>query len=253
MKKRFVLKLGGELLEQPQDLERVARAIARLASTVALVVVHGGGKEIDAALATAGIPKQQVDGLRVTDAPTLDVVVGAMLGSEAAAAKATGRHERREIADEPLFEVEGLSAPGKLRDVGFTLRKGEVLGVTGLTGSGASDLAKAIFGSTDIRRDGGRFRLEGREVRLDNPHQSLSHRVALLTSDRLREGVLPDFSLIDNMTLRAPGPTIRLRLSPRTNRPPKLTASAVAVASRSTIVELMWNARLSWLHSWSAT
>ncbi|WP_018183815.1 sugar ABC transporter ATP-binding protein [Kaistia granuli] len=132
---------------------------------------------------------------------TLDVVVGAMLGSEAAAAKATGSHARRQIADEPLFEVAGLSAPGKLRDVGFTLRKGEVLGVTGLTGSGASDLAKAIFGSTDIRRDGGRFRLEGREVRLDNPHQSLSHRIALLTSDRLREGVLPDFSLIDNMTL----------------------------------------------------
>ncbi len=68
VKKRLVLKLGGELLEQPHDLERVAKAIARLASRAALVVVHGGGKEIDAALATAGIPKQQVDGLRVTDA-----------------------------------------------------------------------------------------------------------------------------------------------------------------------------------------
>ena len=77
---RLVLKLGGELLEQPQDLERVASAIARLARRAALVVVHGGGKEIDAALATAGIPKQQVDGLRVTDAPTLDVVVAVLAG-----------------------------------------------------------------------------------------------------------------------------------------------------------------------------
>jgi acetylglutamate kinase len=80
-KARLVLKLGGELLEQPRDLERVARAIARLARQASLVVVHGGGKEIDAALATAGIPKQQVDGLRVTDAPTLDVVVAVLAGA----------------------------------------------------------------------------------------------------------------------------------------------------------------------------
>jgi acetylglutamate kinase len=76
-----VLKLGGELLEQPQDLERVAMAIARLASRAALVVVHGGGKEVDAALAAAGIPRQQVDGLRVTDGPTLDVVVAVLAGA----------------------------------------------------------------------------------------------------------------------------------------------------------------------------
>ena len=78
---RLVLKLGGELLEQPQDLERVAKAIASLAQRASLVVVHGGGKEIDAALATAGIPKQQVDGLRVTDARTLDVVVAVLAGA----------------------------------------------------------------------------------------------------------------------------------------------------------------------------
>jgi acetylglutamate kinase len=75
-----VLKLGGELLEQPSDLALVARGVAALASRAALVVVHGGGKEIDAALAAAGIPKRQVDGLRVTDAATLDVVVSVLAG-----------------------------------------------------------------------------------------------------------------------------------------------------------------------------
>jgi acetylglutamate kinase len=78
---RVVLKLGGELLEQPQDVQRVARAIAALSKQTALVVVHGGGKQIDAALAVAGIPKRQVDGLRVTDAPTLDVVVAVLAGA----------------------------------------------------------------------------------------------------------------------------------------------------------------------------
>jgi len=89
----LVLKLGGELLEQPEDIERVARAIAalspgpragsrrRAAPGPQLVVVHGGGKEIDAALAVAGIEKRQVDGLRVTDAATLEVVVAVLAGA----------------------------------------------------------------------------------------------------------------------------------------------------------------------------
>lgn len=76
-----VVKLGGELLEQPDDLQRVAAGIAGLGRKTRVVVVHGGGREIDAALASAGIPKQQVDGLRVTDAPTLDVVVSVLAGA----------------------------------------------------------------------------------------------------------------------------------------------------------------------------
>ena len=76
-----VLKLGGELLEQAQDVQRIARGIRALAKQAALTVVHGGGKEIDAALALAGIPKRQVDGLRVTDAPTLDAVVAVLAGA----------------------------------------------------------------------------------------------------------------------------------------------------------------------------
>ena len=46
-----------------------------------VVIVHGGGKEIDAALKTAGIEKRQVDGLRITDAATLDVVVSVLAGA----------------------------------------------------------------------------------------------------------------------------------------------------------------------------
>jgi acetylglutamate kinase len=76
-----VLKLGGELLEQPHDVDRVAKGIAALAARTAVIVVHGGGKEIDAALAVAGIPKRQVDGLRVTDAQTLEVVVAVLAGA----------------------------------------------------------------------------------------------------------------------------------------------------------------------------
>lgn len=81
MPRRMVLKLGGALLEAPSDLERIAAGIVVLATRTSLVVVHGGGKEIDSALAAAGIPKVQVDGVRVTDAATLGVVVSVLAGA----------------------------------------------------------------------------------------------------------------------------------------------------------------------------
>ena len=75
-----VLKLGGELLETPDGCRCVAMAIFRLAARSPLVVVHGGGREVDAEMAAKGIPKRAVDGLRVTDAATLDVVVEVLAG-----------------------------------------------------------------------------------------------------------------------------------------------------------------------------
>jgi acetylglutamate kinase len=75
-----VLKFGGELLEEPARVAALASALVRLARAMPLVIVHGGGREIDAALARAGIEKRQVDGLRVTDEPTLDIVVGVLAG-----------------------------------------------------------------------------------------------------------------------------------------------------------------------------
>jgi acetylglutamate kinase len=76
-----VLKLGGELLDDPARLKAIARLIARAGQRLRLVVVHGGGKAIDRALADAAIPKQQVDGLRVTDEATLKVVIAVLAGS----------------------------------------------------------------------------------------------------------------------------------------------------------------------------
>jgi acetylglutamate kinase len=80
--KPLVLKFGGELLEDRAHLATVVQALARIArSGRPLVVVHGGGKEIDAALKAAGIEKRQVDGLRITDQATLDVVVSVLAGA----------------------------------------------------------------------------------------------------------------------------------------------------------------------------
>jgi len=78
----LVLKIGGELLEDPSRLEDVVAAVAKIASSgVGLVVAHGGGREIDAALKAAGIEKRQVEGLRITDERTLGVVVAVLVGT----------------------------------------------------------------------------------------------------------------------------------------------------------------------------
>ncbi|HEX2443822.1 MAG TPA: acetylglutamate kinase [Vicinamibacterales bacterium] len=75
-----VLKIGGELVETDAGLAWIAAQIVRLSAGGPLVVVHGGGRSIDAELARRGIAKKTVDGLRVTDAETLDAVLCVLAG-----------------------------------------------------------------------------------------------------------------------------------------------------------------------------
>jgi acetylglutamate kinase len=82
MTRALVIKFGGELLEDRAHLATVVAGLSTMAAAgTPLVVVHGGGKEIDAALKVAGIEKRQVEGLRITDAATLDVVVSVLAGA----------------------------------------------------------------------------------------------------------------------------------------------------------------------------
>ncbi|MEC8952742.1 MAG: acetylglutamate kinase [Acidobacteriota bacterium] len=75
-----VLKLGGELIDTSEGLDGIATLIAQAAAQRPVVVIHGGGREIDTELARAGLNKRGVDGLRITDQATLDVVVGVLAG-----------------------------------------------------------------------------------------------------------------------------------------------------------------------------
>jgi acetylglutamate kinase len=76
-----VVKLGGSLLENAALRQNALKAVAaRWTAGRDLVLVHGGGKRIDATLAALGIPRRVHEGLRVTDAPTLDVVVSVLSG-----------------------------------------------------------------------------------------------------------------------------------------------------------------------------
>ena len=90
-----VLKLGGELLEDAAAIQSVAPAVVRLAARGPLVVVHGGGRAIDAELRSRGEEPRFVDGLRVTDAAALDAVVCVLAGrNNTALVAAIGRRWR---------------------------------------------------------------------------------------------------------------------------------------------------------------
>jgi acetylglutamate kinase len=77
----LVLKLGGELLETPAARARIAACCATQSARQPLVVVHGGGRAVDAELDRRGLAPKKVDGLRITDAATLDVVVCVLAGA----------------------------------------------------------------------------------------------------------------------------------------------------------------------------
>jgi acetylglutamate kinase len=77
----LVLKFGGELLETAEDRQRIGKLLRAISTERPLAVVHGGGRAIDRELARRDIAPRKVDGLRITDAPTLDAVVAVLAGS----------------------------------------------------------------------------------------------------------------------------------------------------------------------------
>ncbi|MBV0890923.1 sugar ABC transporter ATP-binding protein [Paracoccus sp. Z118] len=101
---------------------------------------------------------------------------------------------------EELLRVEALSVPGIVHDAALTLRRGEVLGIAGLVGSGRTELAEAIAG---LRPATGRISARGRETPIRTPQDAAAHGIAYLTEDRKEAGLLLDKPLAENLTLSA--------------------------------------------------
>ncbi|HEL1205431.1 TPA: sugar ABC transporter ATP-binding protein [Streptococcus equi subsp. zooepidemicus] len=99
---------------------------------------------------------------------------------------------------ELVFEVENLSGEC-FKDISFQVRRGEILGFSGLMGAGRTEVMRAIFGLD--KRTAGRIRLNGQDIRVTNPVQAIRAGIGFLTEDRKEEGLILDFSIKDNMTL----------------------------------------------------
>jgi len=102
-------------------------------------------------------------------------------------------------AAETVLEVEGLGRPGEFQNVSFTLRKGEILGVSGLVGAGRTELAKCIFGLT--QKSAGRVRVSGRDYTNASPAESIRRGMVYLPEERKQEGIFPLLSITENVAL----------------------------------------------------
>lgn len=102
-------------------------------------------------------------------------------------------------ADPVVMDVSGLTRRGEFRDVSFQLRRGEVLGLTGLIGAGRTELAHVLFGMA--APESGRIVLEGREVRFASNRDAVAAGVAYVSEDRLALGLIQPQSISDNAVL----------------------------------------------------
>ncbi len=113
---------------------------------------------------------------------------------------------------EPLLEVRGLGQGTRVHDVSLTLHAGEVVGLTGLVGSGRSRLARMLFGCEPADR--GEMLLDGRPYRPATPADAIGRGVALVPEDRKRDALLLSLSAAKNITLArmdaGPGGVLRL-------------------------------------------
>lgn len=100
---------------------------------------------------------------------------------------------------ETLMQVRNLNKEGSFHDVSFDIRKGEVLGITGLLGSGRTSLAKALFGL--VTPDKGQINLNGRPIPLGDPIAAASSQIGYVPEDRLTEGLFLTQSIIRNVAI----------------------------------------------------
>ncbi|MCD8352230.1 MAG: sugar ABC transporter ATP-binding protein [Planctomycetaceae bacterium] len=99
-----------------------------------------------------------------------------------------------------LLEVKNLhQAQNGLRDIHFHVRRGEIVGFYGLMGAGRTELMRCVFGADPF--DKGEIRMEGRSVRLRNCVDAKKHGIALLTEDRKHQGLILEFSVLENIAL----------------------------------------------------
>lgn len=100
---------------------------------------------------------------------------------------------------EIVLEVKNLKAGTMVKNVSFTLRKGEIIGLSGLMGAGRTETARAIFGADKL--DSGEINLNGEKVEIKNTDDAVKYGIGYLSEDRRRYGLITSTSIADNIAL----------------------------------------------------
>lgn len=163
----------------------VSHRLEEVFSITDRVTILREGATVAASLPTSGL--SQADIIRH--------MVGKELGTIYARREAVKSSDSGEV----VLEVEGLRALPVVRDVSFSVRRGEVLGLGGLVGAGRSEAAEAIFGLRP--RDGGVIRVNGRTVDPRKPADAVRLGIGLVAEDRRAQNIVPDLTVKENLFL----------------------------------------------------
>lgn len=126
-----------------------------------------------------------------------DTIIKKMVGREM-----TNRFPARESKiGEEVLRVENFTSvdPKSFKDVSFTLRKGEVLGVGGLVGSQRTEVMESLFGLRNLQS--GKMFINGNEVKIKSPIEAKKNKMALLTEERRATGIFPVLSILENTVI----------------------------------------------------
>ena len=138
-----------------------------------------------------------IETLQKEDA-TLEKIVSLMVGR--AFEKKVHREFIKDYSDrEVVLEVQKLSVANKVKDVSFKLYKGEVLGLTGLVGSGRTELLQGIFGMEKV--NAGTVLLSGKPVAISHPSDAIKLGIGMVAENRKEQGMFLKLSVQDNMTI----------------------------------------------------
>lgn len=127
-------------------------------------------------------------------------LVAAMMGKDfddLASIKPEGSGDKSH--EEVLIEAKGLSHAGTIKPFDLEIHKGEVIGLTGLLGSGRSELARVIYGADKAQT--GTLKVNGKEVKINAPIDAMNLGMGLLPDDRKAEGIIGDLSVRENIIL----------------------------------------------------
>ena len=122
---------------------------------------------------------------------TMEDVTRQMVGNS----YSQGQVYRTRELGEPILELENLSGDG-FHDISLSVRKGEIVGMTGLKGAGVSEVMRAVFGVTPIQS--GKLTIAGTEIHNNQIHKAMVHKVAMVAANRKENSIIPDFTLLEN-------------------------------------------------------
>lgn len=105
---------------------------------------------------------------------------------------------KAEVGEE-ILRVENISCEGKFKDISFSLKKGEILGIAGLVGAGRTEIAKSIFGADPITQ--GQIYFENKKVQINSPSDAIQLGISLAPEDRKTEGLIQIMSIEKNMIM----------------------------------------------------